>query len=281
MILNEITRKNLVGKSKAQSPDRYNRRLGYSPKSYKGIDISRLFDDDILIIKVPVGDYTCTVAFKGMLQHLKDVVDKQPKPTVTLQTVIKAMNVAIDDTDLLVDCTCPDFIYRFAYWATKYGYKYGKPETRPSKITNPNDKLGAMCKHLSALLSNKKWITKMASTLNSFIKENIDKIREFLGVSEDELTAAKPSKIPKGSKFNKSTGRYELPSQKSDNTADNDQNKDSDAKDIEFSNEPDEDENKKKNFKNTGFRSKSNDEDKEDSDDNDEELELKDDESEE
>ena len=729
MILNEITRKNLVGKSKSQSPDRYNRRLGYSPKSYKGIDISRLFDDDILIIKVPVGDYTCTVAFKGMLQHLKDVVDKQPKPTVTLQTVIKAMNVAIDDTDLLVDCTCPDFClhedtqikllngeiysikdikskfdnneelwvysvdengdfkpgkvtdvwisgyvnqmikitldngkeiittpnhrymlrdgsyeeakdlsvdqslmplyfnyhngyesvkinsknnvwrsvyklvsgellseqikeakarseediiqihhsdfnklnnypsnlkpmgkiehwyyhaklatedeerfekfikagrdywdseegrlrkskemsesikkfwkslsneereeyirkshewmhteeghkklsdglkrywsnlsekefnqrcikngitlngengelasqrikdywellddeskerrfknlrkiaiigaskpkskhmkqsisesmkqkylqmtederkhytehlnnpetqrkskigryryaldyiiknglslnpenyykykrksdpkietyfnsfneliehfglqyynhrissielinyenpipvydltvdkwnnfyvdsgvilhncYRFAYWATKYGYKYGKPETRPSKITNPDDKLGAMCKHLSALLSNKKWITKMASTLNSFIKENIDKIREFLGVSEDELTAAKPSKIPKGSKFNKSTGRYELPYQKSDDTTDNDQNKDSDAKDIEFSNEPDEDDDKKKNFKNTGFKSKSNDEDEEDSDDNDEELELKDEE---
>lgn len=276
MILNEISRKNLVGKSKSQSPDRYNRRLGYSPKSYKGIDISRLFNDDILIIKVPVGDYTCTVAFKGMLQHLKDVVDKQPKPTITLQTVIKAMNIAIDDTDLLVDCTCPDFVYRFAYWATKYGYKYGKPETRPSKITNPDDKLGAMCKHLSALLSNKKWITKMASTLNSFIKENIDKIRDFLGVSEDELTAAKPSKIAKGSKFNKKTGKYELPSQKSDDTTDNDQDKDSDAKDIKFSNEPDEDEDKKKNFKNTGFRSKSDDE--EDSDDNDEELELKDEE---
>ena len=264
MILNEITRKNLVGKSKSQSPDRFNRRLGYSPKSYKGIDISRLFNEDILIIEVPVGDYVCTIAFKGMLQHLKDIVDKQPKPTVTLQTVIKAMNVAIDNTDLLVDCTCPDFVYRFAYWATKYGYKFGKPEKRPSKITNPDDELGAMCKHLNALLSNKKWITKMASTLNQFIKENIDKIREFLGVSEDDFTAAKPSRIPKGSKFNKSTGKYELP------------DKNDTAKDQDEINSDNSDDDKDLELRDTKLKSK-----EDDSETDEEELELNDEESEE
>lgn len=560
-ILNEITRKNLVGKSKKQSPDRYNRRLGYTPKSYKGIDTSRLFNDDIIIIQVPVGDYICTVAFKGMLEHLKAVVDKQPTPKVTLQSVIRAMNIAIDDTDLLVDCTCPDFClhedtqikllngeiysikdikskfdnneelwvysvdengdfkpgkvtdvwisgytnqmikitldngkeiittpnhrymlrngsyeeaqnlsvgqslmplyfnyhngyesvkinsenniwrsvyklvsgellddeskerrfrnlrkiaiigaskpkskhmkqsisesmkqrysqmtkdkrkhytehlnnpetqrkskigryryaldyivnnglslnsenyykykrksdpkietyfnsfdelieyfglqyynhrissielinyenpipvydltvdkwnnfyvdagvilhncYRFAYWATKYGYKYGKPETRPSKITNPNDKLGAMCKHLDALLGNKKWVTKVASTFNSFIKENEDKVRKALGVSEDEFKIAKPSKIPKGSKFNKQTKKYELPK------------KDDEVKNSEadtFSNEPDKDDEESK-FKNKPVSDRNDFKQRvEDQDDSDEELELNDEESEE
>lgn len=271
-ILNEITRKNLVGKSKKQSPDRYNRRLGYTPKSYKGIDTSRLFNDDIIIIQVPVGDYICTVAFKGMLEHLKAVVDKQPTPKVTLQSVIRAMNIAIDDTDLLVDCTCADFKYRFAYWATKYGYKYGKPETRPSKITNPNDKLGAMCKHLDALLGNKKWVTKVASTFNSFIKENEDKVRKALGVSEDEFKIVKPSKIPKGSKFNKQTKKYELPK------------KDDEVKNSEadtFSNEPDKDDEESK-FKNKPVSDRNDFKQRvEDQDDSDEELELNDEESEE
>ena len=267
-IITEISRKNLVGKSKSQSPDRFNRRLGYHPKSYKGIDVERLLDDDIIVIKVPVGDYMCTVAYKGVLRHLTDVINKQPTPNVTLQSVIKALSDAFDDTDILVDCTCPDFRYRFAYWATKYGYKYGKPETRPSKITNPDDKLGAMCKHLSSLLSNKRWLVKIASTFNEYIKNNQDTIRKSLGLSDDEFIINR-GKIPKGSKFNKDTGRYELPS---DETADNNQD---DIKTDTFSNEPDEDDNDE--FKNTGFRSNP---DEEDSDDSDEELELNDEEDE-
>lgn len=267
--LTEISRKNLVGKTKSQSPDRYNRRLGYHAKSYKGIDVERLLNDDIIIIKVPVGDYMCTIAYKGVLKHLLEVLKKQPKPNVTLQSVIKALSDAFDDTDILVDCTCPDFVYRYAYWATKYGYKYGKPETRPSDITNPDDKLGAMCKHLTALLANKRWLVKIASTLNEYIKNNQSNIRKALGLKDDEFIINK-GKIPKGSKFNKSTGKYELP--------DNSASKASDKNDIKtntFSNEPKDDE---KSFSNkpSNFSSKRDGET-----DNDEDLELNDNESEE
>lgn len=137
--LDEIDRKNLVGKVKAQSPDRYNRRLSYHPSSYIEIDLEQLLTKDSLVAKLPVGDYTCTVAYAGVLSQLSDVLKKQPRPNVTLQSVIRAITQSIDKTDILVDCTCADFVYRYAYWATKYGYKYGKPETRPTKITNPDD----------------------------------------------------------------------------------------------------------------------------------------------
>lgn len=42
-----------------------------------------------------------------------------------------------------------------AYQATKYGYKYGKPENRPAKIRNPND-LGALCFDGNTLIATEK-----------------------------------------------------------------------------------------------------------------------------
>lgn len=235
----EVSRKNLVGKTKAQSPARYKRRLGYKPMNFKGVDVDKLFESDILVLSVPVGDYICTIAYKGVLQNLKSVIEDQPKPNVTLQSVIKAVTRSIDNTDILVDCTCPDFIYRYAYWATQYGYKYGKPENRPSKITNPDDKIGAMCKHITALLANKKWLVKIASTVNEYIKVYTDDIREILGLSEDEFIV-NPGKIPKGSKFNKNTGKYEIPgntnskefSNKPDSSTNDFKNKDDESEEF-------------------------------------------------
>jgi len=188
----EVDRKNLVGKVKKQSPARYARRVGYKPLSFRSIGFDSLLKKDEFVINVPVGDYICTIAFKGLMKQIKEVLKKQPKPNFTLQTVIKAITRAIDAEDILVDCTCPDFIYRFAYWATKFGYKYGKPENRPAKITNPDDKLGAMCKHLTALLSNKKWLVKVASVINEFVKAYPNEVQEFLGLDDDEFIINDP-----------------------------------------------------------------------------------------
>lgn len=182
----EISRRNMVGKTKVQSPQRFNKRLHYHAKGFD-IDFERLLKSDFIVANIAVGDYICTIAFKGVLSKLADLVEKTPKHYANIQMVIKALNQSIDETDLLVNCTCPDFRYRFAYWATKFGYKYGDPENRPSDITNPDDKLGAVCKHLTTLLSNKRWLSKLASVLNNFIRENVDEIRDILGLSADEF----------------------------------------------------------------------------------------------
>lgn len=65
---------------------------------------------------------------------------------------------------------CPDAQYRQAYWQTKGNYKAGYKETRPSDITNPNDNLGAGCKHVLLVLSNLSWIIKVSSVINNYIK---------------------------------------------------------------------------------------------------------------
>lgn len=76
--------------------------------------------------------------------------------------------------------------YRFAYMATVLEYKYDKPENRPSNITNPNA-YGALCKHLISLLSNKSWVKQVASTLQQWIIDEIDWVRKYLNVKEEDF----------------------------------------------------------------------------------------------
>lgn len=178
--LTEISRRNLVGKTRAQSPTRYLKRQNYSPRTYDGVDFDDLFKKDLIVAKVSVGDYSCTVAFQYILRNLKKLMKVRNKSNVNLQLVISAVTKAIDESDILVDCSCADFKYRYAYWATKYGYKYGEPENRPTKVTNPADKLGAQCKHLTMLLSNKRWLVKVSSVINQYLKDNIETLGEYM-----------------------------------------------------------------------------------------------------
>lgn len=187
-LLSEVDRRNLVGKTRKQSPKRYARRLGYHARVYSSnVDIDKFLKHDMAVIEVPVGNYICTIAFRGIIHKLIDVVKHQPKGNITLQSVIKAVNKAVDETDVLVDCECSDWKYRFAYWATKYGYKYGKPEFRPAKITNPKDLIGSTCKHLSSILSNKQWMIKLSSIINQMIKDNYDEIVRIYRLDPNEF----------------------------------------------------------------------------------------------
>lgn len=83
-----------------------------------------------------------------------------------------------------------DFVYRFAYQATLLDYKYGKPEYRPNRYKKTNvDNHGALCKHLTAILSNKRWLQQITSRLMDWVEKNINKINKFLNrKAGDELT---------------------------------------------------------------------------------------------
>lgn len=64
---------------------------------------------------------------------------------------------------------CPDWKYRMAFWASMSQITSGAPENRPSKITNPKNTLGPGCKHVMLVLSNNKWVLKVASTIYNYI----------------------------------------------------------------------------------------------------------------
>ena len=70
----EVSRKNLVGKTKVGSPERYNKRLRYAAMSTPEIDEDKLLNEDMLVIYVQVGKYTDTVAFAGVIKHFIEIV---------------------------------------------------------------------------------------------------------------------------------------------------------------------------------------------------------------
>lgn len=200
--LMEVTRRMMVDKSKKQSDkskERYKRRTRYQGNIIlRDVDLSRFYTDDLIVATARIGDYFDTVAFQGVILRMKDLVEKSPKHILTQQIIIKAVSQAIDESDILVNCDCGDFIYRYAYWATRLGYKWGKPETRPSDKTNPGDLLGSCCKHLLALLSNKKWTTQIAIAISDYVeKQGIDNLRKAMAYDDVELPSELARKLGK------------------------------------------------------------------------------------
>ena len=58
-------------------------------------------------------------------------------------------------------------------------------------ITNPDNAIGATCKHLDLFLANKRWLTKAASTVNALIHTYPDKAATYL-YDEDEIQEDEP-----------------------------------------------------------------------------------------
>lgn len=185
--LNEVSRRNLIGKTKVFSPTRYNKRLRYSTMSTPEIDEDELIKNDKLVIHVSVGQYVDTLAYDGVITKLIDIVKRSPNKSLTRRLVVRAMNEQVDQTDVYVRCSCADFTHRFSYYAGKYDYLYGPKETRPPKITNPRDDQGAVCKHLACILSNKKWLVKAASVVNEVLHDRYDEVIENYNIDESEF----------------------------------------------------------------------------------------------
>lgn len=186
--LEEVSRNDMLAKAKSQTITRYNKAPGYKGFSIVDIDTTSVFTTNSLRVTCRVGDYWDTVEMENILYWIQVEAEKNPNYQINTKGITAAIMNSIDGMDIKVDCTCPDFKYRFAYMATKLGYKYGKPENREAKITNPND-YGSICKHLISMLSNKKWLQQVTSTVMDFIVKRIDDVNKFLRVKEgEELT---------------------------------------------------------------------------------------------
>lgn len=142
--LEEASRNELLAKAKAETITRYNKSAGYKGFSLVDIDTTAIKTRDTIIITNRVGNYFDTIELNDILYWVGLEVDEAKDKKMTLEVVRRALLGAMDGMDIKVDCNCGDFVYRFAYMATVLEYKYGKPETRESKITNP-DGYGAMC----------------------------------------------------------------------------------------------------------------------------------------
>lgn len=135
--------------------------------------MNKLFKEDILTVNISVkgetDDYTVKISFGGFLDILNDLIQDDIN-NLNLRNITRALITGFNRDDVYIFCSCPDFHYRFGYWATKNKLTSGEPEDRPSNITNPEDNLGSGCKHILLVLSNNSWLIKVASVINNYIK---------------------------------------------------------------------------------------------------------------
>lgn len=175
--LHEDSRAKLLSKSKGSQKGferfkkRVKSRVANSVKEFNSIDMNKLFKDDILTVNINVkgetDNYQVRISFGGFLDLIQEQIDKLGM--LNLKAVTRALINGFNKDDVYIKCSCPDWQYRYAYYATKNNINSGDPETRPSDITNPDDKLGSACKHVLLVLSNTSWILKVASTVYNYV----------------------------------------------------------------------------------------------------------------
>ena len=187
-LLLEKNRQELINKSREsdnytskgrEGENRYTRRLrsqiANSVRDYNRIDMDAFWKGDILDFDVRVhgetDDYVVSLDFSNILRRLQQEVSAN-KNKLEFKCVLRALVGAFNsDSDLLVSCTCPDWKYRQAYWATKGKYNSGEPQpSNGMAIANPNDTKGGGCKHVNLVLSNLDWMMKIASVINNYVK---------------------------------------------------------------------------------------------------------------
>lgn len=176
-ILLEKRRDELVAKSRKdiKGLQRYKRRfkskVASSNREYNNIDMNKLFKEDIINIVIKVqgetDNYDVKISFGGTIEELKR--ELKQSNILDLRIITRALVRAFNRNDTYIKCTCPDFYYRFGYYATVNNYIEGEPQLIPSKKTNPDDNLGSACKHSLLVLSNTSWVIKVASVINNYI----------------------------------------------------------------------------------------------------------------
>lgn len=186
-LLLEKTRNELISKSKKsdnysknnqhKGRNRWERRVhsrvANTVRDYNRIDMDAFFKTDILdfIIKVQgeTNDYDVTITFEEALKEIADQI-KRNNNNLEFKCVLRGLISAFNRGNVYVNCTCPDFTYRQAYWATKGQYNSGMPQPSNGKqIANPGDTKGAGCKHVNLVLANLDWMMKIASVINNYI----------------------------------------------------------------------------------------------------------------
>ena len=193
-ILTEKTKSDILNTSKkganyAQDnqylgKNRYERRkhssISTSTRDYNQIDMNTFFKKDILIFKIPVrgetDNYKVQLKFNGVLKNLEEILSKEQKE-LEWKHVMQALAQTANSADMYIHCTCPDWKYRFQ-WYAKDG-KFASNEKEPPGMydyrpvdpnTNPNNDKGDGCKHTLLVLSNMAWRRNLSRAIINYIK---------------------------------------------------------------------------------------------------------------
>lgn len=184
----EYSARELVNLAKSDTPNRYLRRQSLGTPKVKSAYVN--YNNGSAIITLDTHDHVQQVILEDFVQLVADEVLNHIDSSTTRNDIVKlvklAVKVIIQDGDVLVDCDCDDYKYRFNWIAKQYGYAAKdrvQGHNYAPKITNPKLK-GAMCKHLIRVLSR---ITYWNDTASRLLINDLVNNREFVKLINDEL----------------------------------------------------------------------------------------------
>ena len=189
----EVTRQELIRKNRNETPERYARRMNYV-NTIKPLGVTKdlFINTGTLTVPINVGDYIVTIHISGIMKLIRQELDRSGKTLPDRPLVYRALRKAVDESNIYVDCTCPDFRYRFSYWSTRNDYKYGKPETRPADITNPDNK-GSICKHITAaLVRPSQWLKYVAGWISTVVRAYLE---QKLNINAEDIEDLNPTEV--------------------------------------------------------------------------------------
>ncbi len=186
----EKTRQELLKKQKKETPERVIRANAYSVSNIS-ID-SDAFMSDWLVITTNISGNSSTyedaIAFKGVFTDLIEAAKQSSSHTVNSKLIIKSIHTSLDKNDIYISCNCPDFKFRYDYWATQGKFKWGKLQNSNGKqIRNPNNNIGSMCKHLYALLRSNKFLNAISDKIMRIILANLDILYKKYDINLEEF----------------------------------------------------------------------------------------------
>jgi hypothetical protein len=173
MIINEFTRSELITKSKTPGFNRYKTRMTVKPKEIiiDRVIIGKLqYNSPHLDVYFKVRDYICSIRLINYMVRVR-VLYEQSKYRNDIRKLLEiAFNYTVNKNDLLINCTCPDFYYRFSYSATVNNYGFNTNQLIPAKIRNPENQ-GSGCKHLTRIINAPSlWKGKVITAVLQAIK---------------------------------------------------------------------------------------------------------------
>lgn len=172
---------------KSKGKNRYQRRLkssiAKSVNNYNRLDMNKFFKQDTLDVVVKVkgetDDYEVKMRFNGILDELHKILNTGQE--FNFRSISQALIRAFNREDVYIHCSCPDWKYRFAYWATVSDINSGQLEDRPNNYdwTNKNNNMGAACKHVILVLANNTWLNKVASVIFNYVNYMKDHMQKM------------------------------------------------------------------------------------------------------
>ena len=197
--LNEVKRWDIINRSRRESPPRFDKKKFYKASDFNNVNFKELFENNTFTWSSRVGKYIVTISFEGAFDILrwkvKSYSGRNRWKRINHKLLADILSEALDRKDLYFDCSCDDFKYRYAYWATKNKCKYGKQQNRPPTVRNVKNNKGFCCKHILAVLYGKYWVSAASKRWLQFIQENPDLSEWYIWdkYSDKNKNRAKPN----------------------------------------------------------------------------------------